>query len=332
MMKYKSLLIVCLFVSFCLITPLFLTAPEAEAGITGHWWYVGGNGPGNYTTIQDAVDNASAGDTVFVYHGLYHERITVNTSIFLIAESRQAIIDGEGLGSCPVRIFADAVTFSGFTVLNNESDLAMGSILVEASDCHILNTFASSTSSGDYGILLISAEGVVVEGNTVNHHVFGIALFQANHCTVMNNTLTGDNEGIELYMSQDNLLQNNSITNNNEDGIIVFDSNTNTITGNEIKSSTRYGIFFQYLYNGSAGNVITKNTFQGNGHDAFFFNGQGKNTWQGNYWHRYLKVPKLIIGRRAVLTIPAVPFHFPGFTIFIPWVAIDWHPSKIPPA
>jgi hypothetical protein len=32
--------------------------------------YVGGSGPGNFTKIQDAVDNASDGDTVFVYDGL----------------------------------------------------------------------------------------------------------------------------------------------------------------------------------------------------------------------------------------------------------------------
>ena len=37
----------------------------------GNWFYVGGSGPGNYTDIQDAIDNASDGDTVFVYNGTY---------------------------------------------------------------------------------------------------------------------------------------------------------------------------------------------------------------------------------------------------------------------
>jgi hypothetical protein len=32
----------------------------------GDIFYVGGSGEGNYSTIQDAVDNASDGDTVFV--------------------------------------------------------------------------------------------------------------------------------------------------------------------------------------------------------------------------------------------------------------------------
>ncbi len=35
--------------------------------------YVGGTGPNNYTRIQDAIDNASDGDTIFVYSGIYYE-------------------------------------------------------------------------------------------------------------------------------------------------------------------------------------------------------------------------------------------------------------------
>ena len=38
---------------------------------SGNTLYVGGTGPGNYTSIQNAVDNASDGDTVFVYDGTY---------------------------------------------------------------------------------------------------------------------------------------------------------------------------------------------------------------------------------------------------------------------
>ena len=33
----------------------------------GNILYVGGSGPGNFTSIQDAVNNASEGDTVFVF-------------------------------------------------------------------------------------------------------------------------------------------------------------------------------------------------------------------------------------------------------------------------
>ena len=39
----------------------------------GNTLYVGGSGEGNYTKIQDAINNASDGDTVFVYNGTYYE-------------------------------------------------------------------------------------------------------------------------------------------------------------------------------------------------------------------------------------------------------------------
>lgn len=41
----------------------------------GDTLYVGGDGPGNYSTIQAAIDNASGGDSVFVYKGIYHENV-----------------------------------------------------------------------------------------------------------------------------------------------------------------------------------------------------------------------------------------------------------------
>ena len=41
----------------------------------GNILYVGGNGPNNYTKIQDAINNANNGDTVYVYNATYWENI-----------------------------------------------------------------------------------------------------------------------------------------------------------------------------------------------------------------------------------------------------------------
>lgn len=59
---------------------------------SGKTLYVGGNGSNNYTTIQDAIDNASYGDTIFVYNGTYYENVVIHKSIKLMGENKSTMI------------------------------------------------------------------------------------------------------------------------------------------------------------------------------------------------------------------------------------------------
>lgn len=54
--------------------------------------YVGGSGPNNYTSIQDAVNDAEDGCTIFVFNGTYEESVHINKRINLIGESAQNVI------------------------------------------------------------------------------------------------------------------------------------------------------------------------------------------------------------------------------------------------
>ena len=47
-------------------TGFYLERQSTIATFDGNTLYVGGSGPGNYSSIQDAIDNASDGDTVYV--------------------------------------------------------------------------------------------------------------------------------------------------------------------------------------------------------------------------------------------------------------------------
>ena len=55
----------------------------------GNTLYVGGSGPGNYSRIQYAINNASDGDTVFVFDDSspYFENLIIDVSINLIGEN-----------------------------------------------------------------------------------------------------------------------------------------------------------------------------------------------------------------------------------------------------
>lgn len=80
---------------------------------------VGGSGQGNYTKIQDAVNAANPGDTVFVYKygSPYNENILINKPIKLIGEpSRYPVISGQNLSQV-ITVESFSVLIMGFKIM-----------------------------------------------------------------------------------------------------------------------------------------------------------------------------------------------------------------------
>ncbi|MCK5113010.1 MAG: hypothetical protein KAQ84_05650, partial [Thermoplasmatales archaeon] len=123
MRKIIALGIMLLFISMTISssTGLYVEKQSIKPLSFGNILYVGGNGTGNYSKIQDAIDNASDGDTVFVYDDSspYYENVSIYKSINLIGEDKNStVIDGFSSGYI-VKIFSDWVNVSGFTVQNS---------------------------------------------------------------------------------------------------------------------------------------------------------------------------------------------------------------------
>jgi nitrous oxidase accessory protein NosD len=62
--------------------------------------YVGGSGEGNYSSIQDAINNSENGTIIYVTNGVYFENLLIDKSIILTGKDKyNTIIDGNGNGT-----------------------------------------------------------------------------------------------------------------------------------------------------------------------------------------------------------------------------------------
>ena len=76
--------------------------------------------PNDYQTIQEAIDNAVAGDTIIVSNGTYPETILIDKSLSIHGQDKSnTLIDAMGDWYSAIKIIADNVTLSGFTVQNS---------------------------------------------------------------------------------------------------------------------------------------------------------------------------------------------------------------------
>ncbi len=228
----------------------------------GNILYVGGNGEGNYTRIQDAINDASDGDKIIVYPGVYNERIEVNKSLCITGKKDEK--DGE----LPV------IIYNGEIVVN-----------ISAKNCtlkyfRIINLFPNNMTSHTLNIL---SDGNVIEGNVIEGGFIGISLFYSSRNIIKNNVVkkTGE-EAISLDHSNHNTVESNRIIYNEWDGITLFASSNNIITKNEVKWNECGITILAY----SSNNEISCNNASENTNYGITVQGASNNKIIGNHVYR----------------------------------------------
>jgi len=242
--------------------------------------------PDHYPTIQDAINHASDGDTIFVRARTYYENVVVNKSISLVGENRDStIIDGSNKGSV-ISIKANNVNISGFTIRHSGNEYSDSGIYVDHSSGNKINS--NSITSNSAGISLYYSGSNVISGNTISLNNYdGIVFYSSSSNIVSDNSITSNNGGISLYYSGSNVISGNTISLNNYDGIVFYYSGNNMVFGNTISLNNNYGMYLA-LY--SDNNIIYFNNFN----NAFQAWSDSKNVWdnrkEGNYWSDYTGV------------------------------------------
>jgi parallel beta-helix repeat protein len=281
--------------------------------LNGNILYVGGDGPGNYTKIQNAIENSTNGDTVFVYDesSPYYESIQINKSINLIGEDRNTtIIDAKK--KCVVFISSDDVKIQELTIQNSswggsgiEIDRGFGFFNISYNNIFSnFNGIIIPTSSNNntikgnkffdnegFTIAILFSDNNTITGNTIDHPIGaypadGIGIHHGKRNNISGNTIKNCDSGVCLSHESDyNIILNNVISSGEYDGIRITGGSNNTIIGNNISYNLYWGIEIQGAGND---NIIYHNNLLHNYENAI---DEGNNTWDdgefGNYWSDY---------------------------------------------
>ena len=134
-------------------------------------------------------------------------------------------------------------------------------------------------------VFKVTTDYVNIRGFTVKSaaEACGINLGNASYCNISNNIASNNVDGISLWISRNNIITGNNVSNNNGDGIYLSDSGNNILTNNTVKSNNFFGIGLVF----SSNNTITKNNISNSNdgiHLAFGNNKITKNAILNN-WH-----------------------------------------------
>jgi len=175
---------------------------------------VNASGGANYTRIQDAINNATAGDTIEVYGGTYYENVNVTKQLTLRGIG-MPVVDARGSGSV-ITLSADGIILEGFTAIGGRYFPEAG-IMVTSNNSRLIGNNVSSNQNN----------GIYLSYNTNNNTLIG------------NNVSNNLNTGIHLYSSSNNTLSGNNVSNNKYYGISLAWSSNNLLNDN-ILINNRY--------------------------------------------------------------------------------------------
>jgi len=194
--------------------------------------------PSDYSTIQEAIDAASPGDTVFVAAGTYSP--STNGEVFPIRMRNGVSLQGAGAGST----IMDAENTNGVIACDG----------INIATTKIDGFTITNGSTNDGGGIYLSYSSVKISNNTITE-----------------NNATDSGGGIFLYRSFPT-ISNNAITDNTARGwgggiSINLSSGTianNIISGNSIEGFCGGGIYVNAWLSGFPPPIIRNNIITGN--------------------------------------------------------------------
>jgi len=219
--------------------------------------------PDDYPTIQEAINAASNGGTVFVKAGTYYENVVVNRVVSLIGEnSSTTIVDGNMTGDV-VRITQDHVNVTDFTIQRSGRTLFNSGISIDKRHCDISGNRIVDNEVGICG----SPKNTSISNNTITSNHVGVAIDPGATCNIISrNRLMANNVSIHIYYANSNNISENNITNNRRSITLGYSKNNR--------------FYHNYFFNNTKPVLVLAS-----GYANFWDNGL-----EGNCWDNYTSV------------------------------------------
>lgn len=256
-------------------------------------WTVDDDGPADFSMIQEAINAASDGDTIFVRIGTYYENIVVNRTVLLAGEdSSKTIIDGNGTGHVVI-ITSDDVNMTGFTVQN--SSIAYHMTGINLNNVNYCNISGNIITNNEHGLEIhnFSYYNTISGNNMTENNKWGMHIIDSHYNNVFGNMIGGSLWGsiaIHGFSTYNRIFENN-VGNNENGGISIDGSDYNDVYENNITNNL-WGISVQY---GAKYNVISRNNIANNNYSFKL----EWNTYANIFYHNNLAgnaFPASIIG------------------------------------
>jgi nitrous oxidase accessory protein len=195
-------------------------------------------------SIQEAVDSASAGDTLIISEGTYNQfGIIIRKPLTVIGEN-YPVIDADFKGNILI-VATSNLTIQGLKLINT----------------------GRSNMDDSAAIKFFDSQDCVVRDNILENTYFGLHFSNSSQMTIINNKISASalrefevGNGIHLWKCKNSFIGNNEVSGHRDGIYLEFVTNTQA-KENLVEKNMRYGLHFMFSHD----NSYIRNTFRKNG-------------------------------------------------------------------